>query len=207
MARDRGVWVTGTGRAAGPQDECVLTVAAEVRRPTAADALAACAEALAAMREALLGQGVQAASLATSGVDLSPLYAEYPTVAGFQAAVQLTARTGAVEAVGQLLTAAVSAGGDAARVNQVAFGHSDPAALMAAARDAAWADARARATQLARLAGRELGEVVAIEESGGHLPRPVMAKLAMDAESAAGLPIDSGESVVVVGLTVGWSLL
>lgn len=207
MIGDRGVWVSGTGTASGPRDECVLAVAAEVRRPAPADAMAACADALAAMRTAILGQGLAASALTTSGVELGPVYDDYPTVAGFQARVELTARTRDLEAVGRLLGVAVAAGADAARVSHVTFRHADPVALLAAARAAAWADALARATQLARLAGRELGEVLAIEEATGQQPRPEMARLAMDAAAAGGLPLDPGEGGVAVSLAVRWSLL
>lgn len=203
---DRGVWVTGGGRASGPRDECVLTVGAEVRRPGAAAALAACAEVVERMRAVLVGAGLAESALATSAVSLNPIYDQYPTVAGFQAALQLSATTRDLDRAGTLLSEVVTAGGDEARVHDVSFRHSDPAALLERARQAAWADALARATQLAGLAGRELGEVVAIDETVGRPvpPRPMRA-MAM-ADSAGGVPLDAGEGEVTVGLTVGWAL-
>jgi hypothetical protein len=205
---DKGIWVTGSGTAVGPRDECVLTVGAEVRAATAADALDGCAQALDRMRDVLLGAGVPAAALATAAVSLTPVHDPYPTVAGFQAAVQLTARTGDLEAVGTLLGAVVAAGGEAARVHDVAYRHSDPSGLVAMARQAAWADAQARATQLAELAGRALGEVLSIDETVAR-PRPPgpmrMAAMA-EAAPAAGMTLDAGEGSVVVSLTVGWAL-
>lgn len=203
---ERGIWVSGTGAASGPRDECVVTIGAEVRRPAAAAALAAAGDSLEGMRRVLLEAGVAEGALSTSGVSLSPVYAEYPTVAGFQAAVQLAATTRDIAAVGRLLGEVVAAGGDAARVHDVAFRHADPTALQARARAAAWADARDRATQLAELAGRSLGEVLAVDEStGGHRPPGPMRMAAM--ESTAAVALDSGEGSVAVTLRVGWSLL
>ncbi len=206
---DKGIWVTGSGTAVGARDECVITVGSEVRRPSAAGALASSAEALEQMRAVLLGSGVAESQLSSSAVSLTPVYDEYPTVAGFQAAVQLTATTRDIEAAGDLLTAVVEAGGDAARVHGVAFRHSDASGLMGRARDAAWADALARARQLAALAGRELGEVLSIDETAAS-PRPPgpMRMAARAASDAAGtMSLDAGEGSVVVSLTVGWSLL
>lgn len=204
---DKGIWVTGSGTAMGARDECVITVGSEVRRPSAAAALAASAESLEQMRAVLLGS-VPASALSTSAVSLTPVYDTYPTVAGFQAAVQLTATTSGIEAAGDLLSAVVGAGGDAARVHDVTFRHSDPTGLMVRAREAAWADALGRASQLAGLAGRELGEVLAVDETVGRPRPPGPMRMAAMAESDAPgrMSLDAGEGSVVVSLTVGWSL-
>jgi uncharacterized protein YggE len=192
----------------GTRDECVITVGSEVRRPSAAGALAASSESLEEMRAVLLASGLSASALATSAVSLIPVYDDYPTVAGFQAAVQLTATTSDIEAAGELLSAVVEAGGNSARVHDVSFRHSDPTGLMVRARDAAWADALARASQLAELAGRELGEVLAIDETVGRPRPPGPMRMAATAESdmAGKMSLDAGEGAVVVSLTVGWSL-
>lgn len=205
---EKGIWVTGSGTATGVRDECVITVGSEVRRPSAAGALAASAESLEQMRGVLVGAGVPVPALSTSAVSLTPVYDTYPTVAGFQAAVQLTATTRDIEAAGALLSAVVEAGGDAARVHDVAFRHSDPSGLMVRAREAAWADALGRASQLAGLAGRELGEVLAVDETVGRPRPPGPMRMAAMAESDAPgrMSLDAGEGSVVVSLTVGWSL-
>lgn len=204
---DRGIWVTGSGTAAGPRDECVITVGSEVRRAAAGDALAGSADALDQMRAVFLAAGIPATDLATSGVSLTPVYDQYPVVAGFQAAVQLTAQTRDIDTAGELLAALVTAGGEAARVHDVSFRHSDSSALLARARDAAWADARARAEQLAGLAGRELGEVLSIEEATTRSRPPGPARMAMAAADSAGGPtLDAGAGSVTVQLAVGWSI-
>jgi len=205
---DKGIWVTGSGTASGPPDECVLTVGSEVRRPSAADALAASAESLERMRAVLLGRGIPATALATSAVTLNPVYDDYPTVAGFQAAVQLTATTRDLAVAGELLSEVVTAGGDAARVHDVSFRHSDPSGLMVRAREAAWADALARASQLADLSGRVLGEVVAIDETVGRPrpPGPLRMAAMVESDAAGTMSLDAGEGSIVVTLTVAWSL-
>lgn len=201
-----GIRVTGSGRASGPRDECVITVGAEVQSATAPEALARSAAALATMREAVLGTGIPPSALATSAVSLNPVYADYPTVAGFSAAVRLTVTTRDLAGVGDLLSAVVAAGRDAARLHEVTYRHSDTTGLASAARHAAWDDALARATALAALSGRTLGDVLSIEEAGGGAVRVAAApRIAMEmADSAPTL--DAGEERVTVALTVRWSL-
>jgi uncharacterized protein YggE len=202
----KGIRVTGSGRASGPRDECSITVGSEVQASTAREALARSADSLGRMREALLAGGIPASALATSAVSLNPVYQEYPTVAGFSAAVRLTATSRDLTGVGDVLTTVVAAGGDAARLHQVTYRHSDTSALARTARRAAWEDALARATQLAELAGRTLGDVLNVEETGGGSARPVAAqRMAMDMSESAPT-LDAGEERVTVTLTVRWSL-
>lgn len=205
---EKGIWVTGSGTATGPRDECVLTVGAEVRRPSAAAALSASAESLERMREAVLRRGVAESALATSAVSLTPVYDDYPVVAGFQAAVNLTATTCDLSSVGALLSEVVLAGGDDARLHGASFRHRDTSDLLVSARQAAWVDAAARAGQLARLAGRELGDVLAIDETVGapRPPGPMRAAAMAESGGPARMSVDAGEGSVVVNLTVGWSL-
>ena len=202
---DRGIWVRGTGTASGPRDECVLTLGAESRAPSAQAAMAATAAAAQGMRSALLAAGLDEA-LATSAVSLTPFYDDYPTVAGYEGSVRMAARSRDLAAVGDVLAAVVAAGGDAARIHEVAFQHADPSALMALARERAWGDAHGRASQLAALAGRALGDVLAIDETGGRPPVPVRMAAAAQAAAAGAVPVDGGEGSVEVSLTVGWSL-
>ena len=157
-----GVLVTGNGAAAAAPDVAVLDLGAEARAATAGGALDAVSQAVSAMRAALLGAGVAERDLATAALSLSPYYDAHPVVAGYQAALALKVRSRSVEQVGALVVAAASAAGDAARVRGISFEHSDPHALAAAARALALADARAKAEQLAELAGRALGEPLSV---------------------------------------------
>jgi hypothetical protein len=100
----------------------------------------------------------------------------------------------------------VAVGGDDARLHSVTFGQSDPSDLRSRARDAAWADALGRATQLAALAGRDLGEVLAITESVAEGPLPRGGVAMMRAAAGPEVTLDGGEGEVTVSLTVGWAL-
>jgi uncharacterized protein YggE len=159
---------------------------------------------MSAMREAVLRSGVAESDLATTHVSLAPVHDPWPTVAGYEASLALTVRLVDLARVGSVLVAAVDAGGDGARVEGISFTHRDPAGLQEQARDAAYADARAKAEQYARLAGVALGEVRHVVEGAGMSgPGPRMMRAMAD---SASVPVDAGEGQVLATVTVTWSL-
>jgi uncharacterized protein len=82
----------------------------------------------------------------------------------------------------------------------------DQAGVLAAAREAAWRDARARAEQYAVLAGVGLGRVVRIEELAGGRPVVPLAGR-YEAQAAAGPAVEVGEAEVRARVAVTWALL
>jgi uncharacterized protein YggE len=107
---------------------------------------------------------------------------------------------------GATISDAAAAGGDATRINGVTFTIEDQSALLAQARDAAFADAKAKAEQYAKLAGRSLGRVSVITEgtsSGGGVIYP-MERSAMSA--GAPVPVSPGSQDVTLTTNVTWEL-
>ena len=64
----------------------------------------------------------------------------------------------------------MAVGGDAARVHGLEFVVGDRATVAAAAREAAWRDAEARAGQYATLAGAALGPVLEVRDAPAPPP-------------------------------------
>jgi uncharacterized protein YggE len=159
---------------------------------------------MAAMRSALLEHGVEAKDLRSSDASVHPDHDRSGGPRGYRARIGLTATLRQVDVSGEIAQAALAAGGKAARLDGLSFAHSDPAGLQRAAREAAFADARASAEQLAQLAGQELGVTEEITEGGGGVPggpRPMLAR-AMAEDSLA---FDAGEQEVAVSVTVRWA--
>ena len=86
----------------------------------------------------------------------------------------------------------------------MSFSLEDNDALLAAARDEAYAEARDKAEQYARLAGKELGAVVSISEDvQQHEPPMPYAR----AEAAASdVPIAPGSTEVSVRVEARWEM-
>lgn len=210
MANDRRtVTVSGAGAAATTPDRALVLLSAEVRAENPGAALAACSEAAGAMVDAVLAAGVVRSAVQTSGLSLSPWWDHgmgEPRLAGYQAADSLSVWVAELDRIGALLAAVAAAGGEATRVNGVSLVVGDPAPAMAAAREAAFRDANAKAEQYAALAGGELGVLLSVQEDdrGGHRSLRLSGWQAQAA--SAEIHVEPGENRLTVELTAVWEL-
>jgi len=165
------VTVVGEGTTNAAPDTALLHLGVETRGATPGEALEACSRALEEVIAAVRAAGVEPPRLATGDISLHPDWEVGPQgqqrAAGYRAAARLTARLDVPARAGQVATAAVMAGGEAARVHGLVLVVGDQAGVLAAAREAAWRDACGRAEQFAALAGVALGRVLRIEEVAG----------------------------------------
>lgn len=100
----------------------------------------------------------------------------------------------------------VEVGGDAVRLGGLQLTFADQESLLVRARNAAWANALAKAGQYAERAGRALGAVLEVtEDSSAPGPRP-RARTGTVAFTAATVPIETGESEVGTDVRVTWQL-
>jgi hypothetical protein len=211
-AAERTVTVVGRGTASAAPDTALLHLGVETQGAAPAEALDGCRRALEEVLAGLRREGVEPARIATSGLDVHPDWeaaqrGQRP--AGYRATARLTARLVEPARAGQVAAAAVTAGGEAARVHGLALVVGDQAVLLAVAREAAWRDARARAEQYAALAGAALGRVLRIEEPVGGPEDPRFMPVGYHAQAAtadAGPPVELGEATVWAAVTVAWTL-
>lgn len=202
------VSVTGRGSASVVPDTALLQLGVETRGATPADALDGCRDALDQILAALDAEGVEAARRTTSGLDLNEDWT--PKEAGkepirYRATARLAVRLPDPARAGHLAAAAVAVAGDAARVHGLGFVVGDPAAVAAAAREAAWRDALARAAQYAELAGTTLGPVLRVEEAPPPPDARPMRLMAVEA-GPDGPATEPGETIVWSAVTVTWAL-
>jgi uncharacterized protein YggE len=207
-----GVTVVGTGRVGVAPDVVLLGLAAVVLAESVRSALDGASAAATSVSAALRATGVADRDLRTSGMRVEQAWQHGPEGAaphGFEATVRVTARVRDVGSAGEVVAAAVEAGGDAVRVEQMTLSVDDPEAAQRAARELAFEDARSKATHYAMLADRRLAAVHSVVEhsAGGVAPFESgwteYAPLQHDARAA---PIEQGDQDVRVGVTVRWSL-
>lgn len=208
-AAGRTVTVTGSGTAEAAPDLLTLSIGVECRRDNAGDAYAAAGQASAAVTAALRGGGVESRGIRTSGLtvraDVVWQEGRGQQVTGYVASSMLSARLRDLAAASGLIAAAVEAGGNDVRLDGVQLGFADTAAVLAQAREAAWADARAAAAQLAGLAGAELGAVVSVRQHPlPSAPDPVGGMQRAFAADSVG--VEAGDLSVSTGVTVEWEL-
>ena len=190
------VTVNGEGVVLAVPDRAEISAGVETRAPTAKAALQSNAAAMDDVLDALRAAG--GADVTTQSVSLSTSYDDQGTPHGFVAS-NVASATVAFAKAGALIDAAVAAGANT--VYGPSPSRSDADALYREALAMAVADAGERAVVLAKAAGRELGRVTAISESGA--PVPVFAKAAADAAST---PVESGPQETTASVSVTYEL-
>ncbi|HUR74303.1 MAG TPA: SIMPL domain-containing protein, partial [Sporichthya sp.] len=152
---------------------------------------------------------VDSKDIQTSQLSINPHYENNGKVNGYEVFQGLTVKLRDLAKAGKAISEAAAAGGNATRINGVSFDIEDNAKLLQAARDAAFADAKAKAEQYAKLAGRRLGNVTMISEDTSYEggPMPYAAGLAMEDSAAKSVPVEAGSQQVSVNSSVSWELV
>jgi uncharacterized protein YggE len=190
------VTVSGEGVVLAVPDRAEISAGVETRAPTARAALQANATAMADVLSALRSAG--GTDVTTQSVSLSTSFDDKGSPNGFVAS-NIASATVAFAKAGALIDAAVAAGANT--VYGPSPSRSDADTLYREALAKAVADAGGRAAVLAKAAGRELGRVTAISESGAA-PVPVFAKAAADAST----PVESGPQETTASVSVTYEL-
>jgi uncharacterized protein YggE len=198
------VLVTGKGEVFGEPDTLTVEFAVEGNASTVDQALARANTAATKMRNTLVRAGVAKADLQTSNVSVSSRLNDKQKIIGYTVSQGLSAKIRDLPHAGALMSAAISAGGDAARLNGVSFAIEDDTALLTEARKKAFADARGKAELYAREAGRPLGRVVKVSEVAPSYWSP-SGQYNMAAADAK-FQIEPGRQRLSVSVTVEWVL-
>ena len=196
------ITVTGEGVVDGIPDIASLSLGVTTLGDTAAGAMAANTKALRAVMARLMAAGIADRDMQTTNLSIAPNWSGYDSgqrqrIDGYTATNQLTVRIRALDGLGTVLDAAIQDGANT--LNGLSFGLSEPRPAMDAARKAAVADARARATLLVEAAGATLGRIVSITEGGGYSqPQPMFRQAA---EASGAVPVAAGEVATSASVT------
>ena len=143
----RGVTATGEGTATGAPDVATLALGVSALEKSVADARQSAASALDAMIAALRSHGVEERDLQTRRVTLSPEF-DYDKgkqrPRGFRATNVLDVRLRDIDRAGDVMDAALAAGGDRAVLHGISFEVEKPDDLRDQALEAALTDAGAK---------------------------------------------------------------
>ena len=193
------ITVNGVGTVKAVPDEAQMSFGVETRRPTAQAAVAANADAMRKVINALRQAGAR--EIATQWVSVYPFTDETGGVNGYSASNSVSAVSDVDDAAG-LIDAAAEAGAN--QVSGPGLSSTNAEALYRQALAKAVSEARARAEALAKAAGRSLGEITAIVEGGAATPLPYAERAALD--SAQSTPIVPGQQETTATISVTFSL-
>lgn len=195
---------TGRGRASGVPDVVRIQAGVRCDADDVSGALADAGQRASAVARAARDHGVDSRDLRTTSTGVQPRYDKDGTaVVGYTAYQTLSVTIRDRDLVGSLVEAFAGAAGNALTLDNVGLDLADPEPLLAAAREAAFADARVKAEQYAALAGRGLGKVVHLSDVVEGGPQPRFAKMAL---GAADTSVEAGEHTVTATVAVRWEL-
>jgi hypothetical protein len=202
------ITVTGVGTSMVTPDAVRFFASVSLIAKSNKEALASASKSATAVRGALRDNGVAVKDIKTSSLTVYPEYNysqdKGQQLIGYRATQSFTVVIRKAENAGVVIDAVVSAGGDNVQINGISPFLSNGAAATEQARQAAVADARARANSYAKYLGASLGRVISLTEVNAPVYKfPIMAKGAA-AEDAT--QIDLGETEVTVTVTVRWGL-
>ncbi|WP_280486695.1 SIMPL domain-containing protein [Nocardia cyriacigeorgica] len=208
----------GHGTVRATPDLMRVTLSVESRASKVALAYGRAGERVSAVTDSLRSYGVPSTDITTSGLSVraETVWVEGGgnKVTGYLATTSLTIT---LRDIGEdadpgpatIIAHCVDAGGDDVRLGGLELTVADPDAVLGAARDAAWDDAKAKAKQYAARAGRTLGAVIEITEDTSTpvpVPRPRIRGAPAIAYAAAAVPVELGESELAADLRVTWEL-
>jgi len=215
QAQPRQLTMTGKGDASAVPDELSFAVGVTQTRTDLGAAMDAASASMEQVLAALADHGVARSDVQTTGLSMTPVYDYHPydppTITGYRVTQRASVLVDDLREGGKAVAAAVSAGGNAARVSGLRLLVGDPEAATARARDAAVAEAKAKAEQYAEASGQSLGEVQTIREVHVKpLPTPTQGVSAVRGElydsAAAAVPIRAGKQRTTVTVRIVWEL-
>ncbi|MGQ0843654.1 MAG: SIMPL domain-containing protein [Sporichthyaceae bacterium] len=202
------VSVNGLGLVTGTPDVLSLQMGVERNGPVVNDVLNQTNEDLARIKAALKKYDVDDKDVQTSNLSINPFW-DNNRINGYQVTQTLTVKLRNLAKSGEAISAAAEAGGNATRINGVNFDIEDNVKLVEAARANAFNDAKAKAEQYSKLAGRSLGRVSSVSESTEYQsgpPMPYLARAESADSAAAPVPVSPGQQQVSVSTAVIWEL-
>jgi uncharacterized protein YggE len=208
-----GITVGARADVAGTPDTLRLDLSVTATGPSVSTALGKANSSTDAVQKSLLSSGVAKKDLQTSGLNITPTYTYTKSgparLTGYQVSESVSAKLRDLSRAGDAIGRAVGAGGNAVRVNGISLDLEDTGLLVTQARDKAFADAKAKAEQYAKAAGRSLGDAESIAEivAGNDGTRLDASALSSQAEKAlSSVPIQPGSQNVSVTVTVVFAM-
>ena len=211
VTQEEGIWVTGEGEVMAVPDIATLRLGIAAQAATVAEAQSEATEAMTKVMDTLIDNGVAENDIQTQHFSIYQVTRwdreiEEEVVIGYRVTNMVTAKIRDIDKAGTIIDAVAEAGGDLTRIDGISFSVDDPSAYYEEAREKAMADAKAKAEQLATLAGVTLGKPTYISE-GTQIPPPIYFRGA-DAEMAApSTPISPGEMEISLTVQVVYAIL
>lgn len=210
-----GIWVAGEGKVTVVPDIATLRLGIEAQEASVAQAQTNASEAMKKVMTALTDSGVAEKDIQTQYFSIRQVTRwdrekEEEVVVGYRVSNMVIAKIRDIDKAGSIIDAVVVAGGDLTRIDSLGFTVDDPSAYYEEARQKAMADAKAKAEQMAKLAGVKLGKPTYISEGiqvPPIYPRAVYEAVPAPAAAPAPAPISPGETEISLTVQIAYAIL
>ena len=208
------VTVNGTGSATAAPDIARVSIGLSVTHPAVEDAFDALTRHSTTLTETLRAHDIRGADLVTTGLSVHPqtqwVDGGRSETTGFTASTtfRVVVRDldpSSATSPASVITACVSAAGDAIRLDSLEFDLEDRTELAERARETAWTAARSKAVHLAGLAQKNLVDTLEITEGVDQMI-PVRGVFAAARADSAPLAVEHGEIEETISIRVRWSM-
>ncbi len=214
-----GVVTSGQGSAEGKPDQLTFAATVTNRRDTNAEALRATNHDVRAVTINLKRNGVADKDIQTASLTIEPRY-DYSgrgrRLVGYTSTQRVKVLVRVLDKAGETLGGVTTAAGNAVQISGIQLSVSNKDEVIAQARAEAVKKSKAAAEALAKAAGRQVGELVYVEEVvpdryDENYYSLNSAKLALDSIGASearrtSVPISPGQQKFTVTVKVRWSL-
>ncbi len=213
-SQQEGIWVTGQGKVTTVPDIATLRLGIAAQEASVAEAQTQAYGAMDRVMAALIDNGVAEKDIQTQYFSIRQRTKwdsekDEEVVIGYRVTNMVTAKIREIDKAGTIIDAVAEAGGDLTRIHGISFSVDDPSAYYEEARQKAIADAKAKAEQLAELAGVKLGKPTYISE-GIQVP-PIYPRMAYEAAIPAPAPVETqispGETEISLTVQVAYTIL
>ena len=214
--QQEGIWVSGTGEISIKPDLATLNLGVMAQEVSVAQAQTIASDAMTKVMKALTDSGIAQKDIQTGYFSICQQtrwddQKKIDTPIGYQVTNMVAVKIRAIDKVGDIIDSVVESGGDFIRINGINFSVENPSQYYSEARQKAMDAAKAKATELAKLAGLSLGQPTYINENsqytpyyGGYanfsvaIPAPAMGSVAP--------PISAGETTITLTVQVAYSV-
>jgi uncharacterized protein YggE len=205
-----GIWVTGKGEMSVVPDVVTLSLGIEAQAVSVVEAQSQAADAMGDVMASLTDNSVAESDIQTRHFSISQVTKWDKNrgdeiVIGYRVTNMVTAKIRDIDKAPSIIDAVAQAGGDLTRIGSIAFSVDDPSVYYEEVREEAMNDAKAKAEQMAELAGVTLGKPTYISESI-QFP-PIIWDYAREAAPAVETPISPGETEIGLTVQVAYAIL
>ncbi|MFC1939414.1 SIMPL domain-containing protein [Chloroflexota bacterium] len=213
-SQQTGIWVSGEGKVTVVPDIATIRLGIEAEEASVATAQSKAAEAMEKVTTSLTNNGVAEKDIQVQQFSIRKAtkwdrVKEEEVVTGYRVTHMVTAKIRNTDKTGTIIDAVAEAGGDLTRIDSIGFSVDDPSAYHGQAREKAMAEAKAKAKQLAGLAGVTLGKPTYLSEST-YTPGPIYRQDLIEKAAAAPAvetPISPGEMEITLTVQVAYDIL